>query len=126
MNVIVAGSRDLIHNQHCVLVAHAIQAWIADNGSVGRVLCGDCRGADAFGRHWAETAGVPVDRYRPDWDKHGKAAGPFRNAAMIRDADGLVVVRFQDSRGSADVLRRAQAKGIPIVDVILEREGKKP
>jgi hypothetical protein len=85
VNVIVAGSRDLIHNQHCVIVAQAIERWIAENGSVGRVLCGDCRGADAFGRHWADTVGVPVDRYRPD------------------------------------VLHRAREKGIPIVDVVLER-----
>lgn len=121
MNVIVAGARDLVHDQHCVVVAQAVERWIAENGSVGRVLCGDCRGADAFGRHWANTVGVPVDRYAPDWDRYGKAAGPYRNAAMVRDADGLVVVRFPDSRGSADVLRRAQAKGIPIVDVVLER-----
>jgi hypothetical protein len=59
-NLIVAGSRDLIHNQHCVVVANAIQQWISEHGPVTRVLCGDCRGADTFGRHWAETVGVSV------------------------------------------------------------------
>jgi hypothetical protein len=120
-NLIVAGSRDLIHNQHCVVVANAIQQWISEHGPVTRVLCGDCRGADTFGRHWAETVGVSVLRYQPDWDRYGKAAGPFRNRAMVRDADGLVVVRYRDSRGSKNVLGLAQEKGIPIVDVLLER-----
>jgi hypothetical protein len=40
---------------------------------------------------------------------------------MVRDADGLVVVRYRDSRGSKNVLGLAQEKGIPIVDVLLER-----
>jgi hypothetical protein len=121
MNLICAGSRDLVRDTHCVVVAQAIEEWIWRHGQVTAILCGECRGADAFGKHWAETVGVPVISYRPDWERYGKAAGPFRNDAMVRDAHGLALVRFPDSVGSADVLRKSRVKGMPIVDVVLTR-----
>lgn len=68
----------------------------------------------------AEKAGIPVERYEADWSR-GPKAGPERNMNMIAVSDGLVVCRFADSRGSADVHERAVKKGIPIVDVVLER-----
>jgi hypothetical protein len=120
-----AGSRDLVHADHCVIMAQAIERWIARNGPVTRVLSGGCRGGDALGECWAETTDTPWHLYKADWVLHGNGAGPRRNQRMIDDADGLVVVRFADSRGSADVLRRAVAKfGVgsgKIEDVVIGR-----
>jgi hypothetical protein len=112
-----AGSRDLIHADHCVLMAQAIERWIARNGTPTLIMHGDCRdregnliGGDAFGEHYALTAGIHFARVPAWWKRHGNGAGPRRNAPMISVANGLCVVRYPDSRGSADVLRRAVAK----------------
>jgi hypothetical protein len=53
---------------------------------------------DAFVDSWAKNAGVPwaeatwptVERYPADWQKHGKAAGPMRNQAMIDTRPDMV------------------------------------
>ncbi len=47
-----------------------------------------------------------------DWRTHGRAAGPLRNQEMIDEADALAA--FNGGRGTADCVRRAKAKGIPI------------
>jgi hypothetical protein len=126
VKVIVAGSRDLDHMEHDHVIAEAMSRWLREHGQCTpleqvTVLCGECRGADAIGSAIAQASGMPVQSCPADWKTHGRSAGPHRNQHMVDEADGLVVVRYPDSRGSADVLRRAQAKGIPVVDVVLER-----
>jgi hypothetical protein len=117
MKVIVAGSRDLSRELHSGIVRWAAEEFGRDHGEITRVLCGGCRGGDQFGQEWAISKGIPVDVYLPDWHAYGRAAGPRRNEQMAVNADGLVVVRFEDSRGSEDILSRMQQRGLPIVDV---------
>lgn len=117
--LIIAGSRDLVCRLHCVTVASAAERFVASHWMPDIVLSGGaCRGADELGEHWAKTVGIPIEKYPADWSQ-GRRAGPTRNALMVDLADGLVVVRGRGSRGSADVLNRAQRRGIPIVDVVL-------
>lgn len=119
--LIVAGSRDLTSDDYPI-VADAIDRWLREHGYPDVVIVeGGSRGADALAAQYCRVRLVAHRRENAGWAKHGRAAGPFRNQKMIDDADGLVVVRFPDSRGSADVLQRAKRKGIPIVDVVLER-----
>lgn len=118
--LIVCGSRNLVCDRHCVIVANAIERFIARYWQPDLVISGAQRGADTMGEHWAQAAGVRVERYPAQWELYGASAGPKRNAQMVRIADGLVVVRFPSSRGSADVLRKALAKGIPVVDEVID------
>jgi hypothetical protein len=117
MRLIIAGSRDL-DDRHTV--APFIDAYVKAQGSYPAViLSGACSGVDAIGEWWASHYGTPVERYPADWDKHGKAAGPVRNAKMVANADALLVIHWKGSRGSADVRRQAEAAGLAIVDVEL-------
>jgi hypothetical protein len=77
-------------------------------------------GGDLLGEWYGRTHMVPIDQY-PYMREFGKAGGPMRNARMVADSCGLVVVRYPDSRGSADVLVRARERGLHVVDVLLER-----
>ena len=76
------------------------------------VLSGGARGADAWGETWAKLNAIPVERHPPDWSRWGNAAGPIRNAEMANVADA--VVAFAGGRGTADMIRRAQEKGLPV------------
>lgn len=80
---------------------------------VTEVLCGGARGPDTFGREWAEALEIPVRIFNPDWDRHGRSAGPLRNQVMVDHADALFAVWNGKSRGTADVIRRAKEKGLP-------------
>jgi hypothetical protein len=125
--LIVAGSRSL-RLRHVNHVRDAIRMFVDMHWRPTHVVCGGCHdensgteaiGADLLGAHLALKAGVKIDLVPADWS-HGKSGGPRRNAIMVAAADGLVVVRFPDSVGSADVLEKSERKRIPVVDMVLE------
>lgn len=97
---------------------------ILDGLEIDAILSGCARGIDLAGELWAFAQGIPVERYQADWAARGKAAGPMRNQAMVDAATHILVIRYPDSRGSADVLRRAKRAELTVVaDVVLERGG---
>ena len=73
---------------------------------------GAVTGADYWGEQWAEAVDTKVTRFAADWDTHGRAAGPIRNAQMADYADALILVWDCKSKGSADMLKKARAKGL--------------
>ncbi len=79
---------------------------------------GGATGADRMARYWAINKGIPVETYGADWERHGKAAGPIRNSRMIDDGLPDLVLAFvegtnlADSRGTADMVGKAERAGI--------------
>lgn len=64
---------------------------------------------------------VPIDReqYPADWEKHGKAAGPIRNALMLEEGKPDLVLAFKDGfdwqfkrGGTEHMVRIAKAAGV--------------
>jgi len=47
---------------------------------------GDARGADAIMIDYCKERDIEYDVTKAEWEKHGKAAGPIRNKAMIEKA----------------------------------------
>lgn len=80
------------------------------------VIHGDAPGADRMAGQWARVAGVPEVRVPAQWDTHGAAAGPIRNAWMLNLQPDLVVA-FPGGRGTADMVRQAKAAGVEVREV---------
>ncbi len=78
---------------------------------------GGCRGADlAVADHVAHNfANVRVVLFAADWKKHGRAAGPRRNALMLRGADALLAL--PGGKGTADACQRAKDLLVPVYDL---------
>jgi hypothetical protein len=76
------------------------------------VVSGAARGADIAGERWAEERDIPVKQFKADWDKHGKAAGPIRNAQMADYADCLVAVWDGQSKGTRSMIEYAVQRGL--------------
>lgn len=83
-----------------------------------RVVHGGATGADALARKWALSSGVVQVEYPAQWGRHGKAAGPIRNQTMLDTEKPDVVVAFPGGRGTADMVRRARAAGVLVIQVI--------
>jgi hypothetical protein len=112
MKVIIAGSADGPTRRD--IDKAMVQA--AEKGIVPTlVLCGEARGADTHGKHWAQARGIDVKSFPAEWGLYGKAAGPIRNSEMVKEADALIAVWNGTSRGTRDVIQKAQRKGIPVV-----------
>ncbi len=81
------------------------------------IIEGGAPGADAGARAFGLKLGIPVETYAADWKKHGKAAGPIRNTQMIEEGCPERGIAFPGGRGTADMLKKLQAAGIPVTIV---------
>lgn len=110
MRVIIAGSRTLDGIDYVEEAVHA------SGFKVDELLVGDARGIDMSAWDW----GVNNDKvkrvtgYNAAWKTKGRKAGPIRNAEMVANADALIAIWDGKSRGTADIIRKAKAKGLKV------------
>ena len=88
-----------------------------DVGPGDVVIHGGARGADRLAHCAGEDAGAEVMVFRAEWDRLGKGAGAARNQRMLDEGAPEFVLAFVDkplveSRGTADMVRRARAAGL--------------
>ena len=78
---------------------------------------GAARGADSLAADIGARLGFVVRAFPADWKSFGRAAGPIRNARMLAEGHPDLVLAFHDniaqSRGTADMVRRARNAGVP-------------
>jgi hypothetical protein len=103
---IVAGGRDYQLTDY--------DRTILDFLPIGEIVSGGAPGADSGGEQWAAAKGIPVTRFDPDWNKHGRAAGPIRNRQMAAYADAVVL--FPGGKGTDSMRKEAIAAGIAVFD----------
>ena len=82
-------------------------------GMPEKLVSGGARGADAFAERWALAHDVAIQVIKPDWKKHGKAAGIIRNGDIINASTHLVAFPSPKGRGTQDAIKKAKARGIP-------------
>ena len=109
MKTIIAGSRTLTDS-------HQVVEAIRSSGfTITEVVSGGCpTGADHYGELWAALNAVPLRRFPADWNTHGKAAGPIRNAQMAGYADALIAVWDGKSRGTKNMIELARKNGLKV------------
>lgn len=113
MRVLICGSRDFVDRPTMLYFARTFL-----NGDV--LIEGGAKGADTLARRCVEALGMQVRvlEYPADWETYGKAAGPIRNQIMLDQGRPDIVLAFptkplDESKGTADMVRRAKTAGIP-------------
>lgn len=77
------------------------------------LVSGHAAGADRLAEEVAVGLGWVVEIHEPDW-KVGKSAGYKRNTAMLETGVQAVLAFHKDeSRGTADAIRKAKNRNIP-------------
>jgi hypothetical protein len=114
MKTIIAGSRT-IHDYDNVLEAVSRSGF-----EITMVVSGGAFGVDRMGEGYARSHHIPFTVFKPDWNTHGKAAGPYRNRQMVEYADALIAIWDGKSRGTKSTIDLAKKKGIPIYVHIVE------
>lgn len=114
MRIIFCGGRDYA-NRHAVA-----QVLLALDEDVVTVVHGACpTGADEIVDELARNFGwgpFKVEPHPANWGLHGRAAGPRRNAQML-SAGADLVIAFPGGNGTADMVARARAAGVPVMEV---------
>jgi hypothetical protein len=81
------------------------------------IIQGGAFGADACASEWAYKRDIQERQFTAHWKQNGKAAGPIRNQLMLEEGKPHLVVAFPGGAGTADMVRRAKAAGVPVVEV---------
>lgn len=93
--------------------------WVMTHVEDGDVVIhGAARGVDTLAMIAAQALpGVKHAPFAADWHTHGKAAGPIRNQRMLDEGKPDFVIAFPGGKGTADMMRRAEAAGVPVTRV---------
>ena len=122
MKVLVCGGRDLDPSRVWNwMEAHATELCAdalarAQHVVITDVIQGGASGADQGAKRWAEASEIRVRTFPADWKQYGRAAGPLRNARMLAEGAPDVVVAFPGGAGTKDMVRKARAAGLPVVE----------
>lgn len=90
---------------------------LANSRGIACLIQGGAHGVDEMAGIWAVVNNIPVHVFRADWHKHGRAAGPLRNQRMLDEGKPDLVLAFPGGRGTADMVRRAKAAGVTVMEV---------
>lgn len=114
LRCIVTGGRDYADRYHVYTVLDRV---VREDGFL-TVVEGGASGADLIAYEWGVARGYDVLTFVANWKKHGKAAGPIRNAEMIEACKDMatVVVAFPGGRGTADMVRQSTRAGLTVID----------
>lgn len=110
IRVLVCGGRDYT-NRNAVFEA---LDEVAERHNGVRIIQGGAAGADALAREWCQARGCTYENFPADWRTHGRAAGPIRNRQMLDEGKPHVVFAFPGGRGTADMIRQADAARVPV------------
>ena len=113
MIVLVCGGRNY-SNQGAIFRE---LSRIHDNTPINAVVQGGASGADKLGKQWASLIGAQVITFDANWDFHGRAAGPIRNANMLKFMNIDLVVACPGGRGTASMVQKAEQAAIPVIFV---------
>lgn len=121
VRILITGSRTWTDR---TVIAHAISAYLHSVGtSIGAawpfpiVVHGGARGADQLADAVARSWGWTPERHPADWDRHGRAAGFQRNAAMVALGADVCLFKYQlvdRFSETAHVVSRAGVTRFPV------------
>ena len=109
--VIIAGSRTF---QDYELLKKECDDFLKNKCQTHEIIIvsGAAQGADRLGERYARERGYTIDSHPADWNTHGKAAGPIRNAQMANSADALIAFWNGKSHGTKSMINIAKTKGL--------------
>jgi hypothetical protein len=113
MKIIVCGGRDYPSPAHVFVALDSLHAA----RHISELMQGGATGVDQFARDWAASRGIKRWVCKADWATHKNAAGPIRNQRMLEWMPDAVVA-FPGGKGTADMVRRARAAGVEIIEIV--------
>lgn len=115
MRVLVCGGRD--YGDRRAVEGGLEKLWHIYGRGEFVVIQGGATGADYLARQWCVMRQIPYETYPADWKHLGRAAGPLRNARMLDEGRPDLVIAFPGHKGTADMVRRARAANVEVVEV---------
>lgn len=104
--LIIAGGRDFSDYD---MLKKEVSEFIKTFGEDSiEIVSGTARGADSLGERYALEHGHLIKKFPANWNKYGRAAGPFRNAEMAEYANACIVFWDGKSSGTKSMIHLAE------------------
>lgn len=114
MRVVVFGGRDY---DKLGLIFKALDQIHAQYG-ITVLIDGTAKGVDTIAHKWALAHNIATERYKPDWAKYGRAAGPIRNREMAEEGKPDMGVAFPGGNGTYHMKKTLKEMGIKVLNVV--------
>lgn len=85
--------------------------------STTEIISGGAKGVDTIARRFAETRGLKITEFLPEYSKYGKSAPIIRNKMIVNNADAILAIWDGSSRGTAFTIDLAQKQGKQVIIV---------
>ncbi len=122
--IIIAGTRDFNDYELLKKTCDRYLAGKAESGEEIVIVSGGAPGADALGARYARERGLRVLHYPAQWGKYGRKAGPMRNTEMAENADALLAFWDGKSRGTGNMIQKAEKRGLKVEVVKTANDGR--
>lgn len=109
MKILVCGGRDYDNKQKVFDMLNFLHP--------AEVITGGATGADSLADQWAMENTKIRHIFPADWAKHGKSAGPIRNALMLQEGQPDLVIAFPGGKGTENLVKGARILGIEVNEV---------
>ena len=115
----IVGSRSITFSEYVFSVLDFYLSRLLEENEVV-IVSGGAIGIDRLGAQWAELRKLKTEIYLPDYKQYGKSATFLRNQQIIDNSDYLIAITT-GSNGTADSIKRAVKKNIPIKIIKYEK-----
>lgn len=78
------------------------------------IVSGGAKGIDASAREYAQSHGIRLTEFLPEYDKYGRSAPLRRNITIIEHADLVLAFWDGSSRGTAFVIQKCREMNVPV------------
>ena len=110
MKEIVCGGRDYDDRQ---AVFSFLDRFQHNEGRISCLIEGGTTGADRLAAEWTKHHRVTLDTHPANWEEHGRAAGPIRNAEMLLEKPDFVIA-FPGGRGTENMVKQAKEARVTV------------
>ena len=117
MKLIVAGSRSISDYD---LVKKAIDSLVNEGLVVTAIIEGTAKGVDRLASRYAIEHGIENIRVPAEWKLYHQGAGVIRNKKMAEMGDILLAFWDGTSRGTNNMIKTANTKGLPVRVIYVE------
>jgi len=105
MKIAVVGGRDF--NDYELLKSEMVK-FINENNNIQALVSGGAKGADSLAERLAVELSIPIQVFKPDYKRFGRAATLVRNTEIVEHSDVIFAFWNGSSKGTLDSINKAK------------------
>ncbi|QKF94542.1 DUF2493 protein [Fadolivirus algeromassiliense] len=85
-----------------------VDNYIEEIGQPSEIISGGASGVDTMAEKYAIENNIPMTIFKPEWERHGKAAGIIRNTDIVNASTHILALPSKKSIGTYDSINKAK------------------